>query len=169
MDVIRVILPHFRANKSGGIINISSGTGSWALPTSTMYSASKYALEGFTESLSYECASQNVFVKTVIPHGGITGNNFVQRYAAELPPSTAELGLQDYDEFVRKTTESFKKMIGGAATPSDDVARTIYEAATDGTDKLRYWIGQDARGFMKAKYGSKDDGEYMNYMRSFFR
>ncbi|KAI0695234.1 NAD-P-binding protein [Cytidiella melzeri] len=152
MDVTRVILPHFRANKSGGIVNISSGTGSWALPISTMYSASKYALEGFTESLSYECASQNIF-----------------RYAAEMPPSTAELGLHDYDEFLKKTSESFKKMIGAAATTSQDVASTIYGAVTDGTDRLRYWIGDDARGFVKAKYGSKNDEEYMTYMRSFFK
>ena len=169
MDVTRAILPHFRANQNGGIVNISTGTAFCSLPTSTPSSASKFALEGFTESLSYEAASQGVFVKSVIPHGGITGNNFVQRYASEMPESTSNLGLQDYDEFLKKTTASFQKMIGGAATSSDEVAATVYEAVTDGTDKLRYFIGNDARGFLKARYNSKNDEEYMTYMRSFFK
>ena len=169
MDVTRAILPHFRANQNGGIVNISTGTAFWSLPTSTPYSASKFALEGFTESLSYEAASQGVFVKSVIPHGGITGNNFVQRYASEMPESTSNLGLQDYDEFLKKTTASFQKMIGGAATSSDEVSATVYEAVTDGTDRLRYFIGNDARGFLKARYNSKNDEEYMTYMRSFFK
>jgi short-subunit dehydrogenase len=54
MDITRAILPHFRANHGGGVINVSSGAGFWAQPTTSMYSASKFALEGFTEALSYE-------------------------------------------------------------------------------------------------------------------
>ena len=63
MEVIRAILPHFRANKSGGIINVSSGGGLYALPMISLYCASKFALEGFTESLAFELSSQNIFVK----------------------------------------------------------------------------------------------------------
>jgi short-subunit dehydrogenase len=58
MDVTRAILPHFRANGGGGVINVSSGAGLWSLPMSSMYAASKFALEGFTEALSYEVGEQ---------------------------------------------------------------------------------------------------------------
>jgi NAD(P)-dependent dehydrogenase (short-subunit alcohol dehydrogenase family) len=52
MDVTRAILPHFRSNKGGTIINISSGAGVFTLPLISLYCASKFALEGFSESLS---------------------------------------------------------------------------------------------------------------------
>src|SRR2546422_4940572 len=53
MDVTRSILPHFRKNKGGLILNVSSGAGVFALPMISLYCASKFALEGFSESLSY--------------------------------------------------------------------------------------------------------------------
>ena len=64
MDVTRAILPHFRANKGGGIINISSGAGVFTLPAISLYHASKFALEGWTESMSYELGIPNIFVSS---------------------------------------------------------------------------------------------------------
>jgi short-subunit dehydrogenase len=61
-----------------------------------MYSASKFALEGFTEALSYELASQNIFVKSVIPHGGVTSTDFLARFGASTATDPA---LTSYDEF----------------------------------------------------------------------
>ena len=54
----------------------------------------------------------------------------------------------------------------GSATSSVQVAQTFFEAATDGSDKLRYIIGEDARGFLKTRYGErreKTDEEYVTY------
>lgn len=177
MDVTRLMLPHFRHSKSTtpvhGVVNVSSGGGFWGLPMSTMYTSSKFALEGFTESLSYELLSQNIFVKSVIPHGGVSSTSFLDRTGSEMPASN---DLKDYDEFLNKTGESYKKMVGGIAISSEDVAKKILEAVQDGyaedeekKEKLRYWIGNDTRGFMKARYNSKDDEEYMRFMRSFFQ
>lgn len=72
MDVTRALLPQMRKKKSGVIINISSGAGLFTLPMISLYCASKYALEGFTEALAYELASQNIIIKLVEPHGGVT-------------------------------------------------------------------------------------------------
>ncbi|KAJ6569527.1 short-chain dehydrogenase reductase SDR [Mycena capillaripes] len=166
MDVTRAILPHFRANKGGGVINVSSGAGFWSLPMSSMYSASKFALEGFTEGLSYELASQNIFVKSVIPHGGVTSTDFVGRFGAS---TATDPTLTSYDEFKTHIGQSFQKMIAGASVSSADVAETIRVAATDGTNQLRYFIGNDARGFVKARYESNSDEEYMAHMRSYFK
>ncbi|KAJ7834042.1 short-chain alcohol dehydrogenase [Mycena olivaceomarginata] len=166
MDVTRAILPHFRANGHGGVINVSSGAGFWALPMSSMYSASKFALEGFTEGLSYELASQNIFVKSVIPHGGVTSTNFVDRFRKS---TATEANIQAvYKDFTAATVESFSKMIAAAGVSSSDVAATIFTAATDGTNQLRYFIGDDARGFLNARYTSKSDEEFMKFMRGYF-
>ncbi|KAF7306370.1 3-oxoacyl-(Acyl-carrier-protein) reductase [Mycena indigotica] len=171
MDVTRALLPHLRANPSDtAVVNVSSGAGLWGLPMTSLYSASKFALEGFTEALSYELASQNIRVKSVIPHGGVTATQFGARFAA----GSADAGgpgpgvAEAYAAFVQKTRESFAKMVAGAAISSADVADTIYAAATDGTARLRYLVGDDARGFVAARYSSSDDASYMAAMRAYF-
>ncbi|KAJ7624944.1 3-oxoacyl-reductase [Roridomyces roridus] len=151
MDMTRAILPHFRANGGGGVINVSSGTGLWALPLGTMYSSSKFALEGFTEALSYELASQGVFVKSVIPHGGVTETDFAARFLDSTPKEP------DYRAVIEK-----------AGVSSSDVAKVIFEASTDGSDRLRYMIGVDTREFLEKRYNSKSDEDYMEFMRAFF-
>ncbi|KAJ7451118.1 short-chain alcohol dehydrogenase [Mycena latifolia] len=166
MDVTRAILPHFRANGGGGVINVSSGAGLWSLPMTSMYSASKFALEGFTEALSYELASQNIFVKSVIPHGGVTSTDFLSRFGAS---TAADPTLTSYDEFTKHIGQSFRNMVAGASVSSADVAEIIRTAATDGTNQLRYFIGNDARGFLKARYETSSDQEYMEHMRSYFK
>ncbi|KDQ15094.1 hypothetical protein BOTBODRAFT_65719 [Botryobasidium botryosum FD-172 SS1] len=167
MDVTRALLPHFRANQSGGIINVSSGAGLFTLPMLSLYCASKFALEGFTEALSYELASQGVFVKSVIPHGGVTSTNFNARSIEATPMDLSE--APSYGPFVAKTKESYENMTAARTISSKDVAQVIYAAATDGTDKLRYLIGNDTRGFIKARYESNTDEEYLSHMRSFFK
>src|SRR5437588_5718868 len=99
MDVTRSILPHFRKNKGGLILNVSSGAGVFALPMISLYCASKFALEGFSESLAYELASQNIIVKIIEP-GGVVSTNFGKRSGAEAAQNAS---LNDYDAFVAGT------------------------------------------------------------------
>ncbi|MGD1093387.1 MAG: SDR family oxidoreductase [Bryobacteraceae bacterium] len=162
MDVTRAILPHFRKNKSGLIINISSGVGIFMLPMISLYCASKFALEGFSEALAYELDSQNITVKLVVPHGGVTS------FSETSAKTRAGVALiPDCADFVARTTEAFAKMVAARTTSADEVARVIHEAATDGTDRLRYLVGDDARGFIRAKQGMPDQ-DYVNFMRSHF-
>jgi len=70
MDVTRAVLPHFRKNGAGLILNVGSGAGVFTLPMLSLYCASKFALEGFTEAISYELASQNITVKMIEPRRG---------------------------------------------------------------------------------------------------
>ena len=58
-------------------------------------------------------------------------------------------------------------MSDARTTSADDVARVIHTAATDGTDRLRYLVGNDTRGFVKARQTLPDD-EYVKFMRSHF-
>ena len=96
MDVTRALLPHFRANRAGTIINISSGAGIFTLPMISLYCASKFALEGFSEALSYELASLGIAVKIVEP-GGVTKTSFGERSAVEAGRSA---DLPDYRPFL---------------------------------------------------------------------
>jgi NAD(P)-dependent dehydrogenase (short-subunit alcohol dehydrogenase family) len=162
MDVTRAILPHFRENKCGMIVNVSSGAGLFTLPMMSLYCASKFALEGFSEALAYELASQNIAVRLVIPHGGVTATRFPERSRHE---GAADPSLTDYDDFVARTNQAFARMTAARTTSSDDVAQVIYDAATDGTDRLRYLVGDDARGFIRAR-SEMSDQDYVNFMRS---
>jgi NAD(P)-dependent dehydrogenase (short-subunit alcohol dehydrogenase family) len=164
MEVTRAILPHFRKNKSGLIVNISSGAGMFTLPMISLYCASKFALEGFTEALAYELASQNIRMKLVIPHGGVTRTSFSERSARE---RAIVLSLTDYDEFVENMNRAFAGLVAARGMSSDDVARVILVAATDGTDRLRYLVGDDNCGFVRARQEMADQ-DYIDFMRSKF-
>jgi len=165
MDVTRAILPHFRGNKGGLIINLSSGAGIFTLPMISLYCASKFALEGFSEALSYELASQNIIIKIVAPHGGVTGTSFSER---ALRDHAADPALTDYNAFATRTKEAFANMTAARTMSADEVAQVIHDAATDGTDQLRYLVGDDARGFIKARRDLPESA-YIAFMRSKFR
>lgn len=163
MDVTRALLPHFRENNAGTIINVSSRAGLVSFPMLSLYCASKAALEAFSESLAYELAAQNIVVKIVEPGGGVTGTRFPQTTGAQAaePPV-------DYDEFVARTKKIFATMAAKVATSSEDVAGAIYQAATDGTNRLRYFVGEDTGGLIRARQ-QKSEEEYLEFMRAHFR
>jgi NAD(P)-dependent dehydrogenase (short-subunit alcohol dehydrogenase family) len=164
MNVTRAVLPHFRARKSGVVVNVGSGAGIFTLPMLSLYCASKFALEGFTESLSYELASQGVGVKLVDPHGGVTSTRFNERSAQSAAKGDE---LKDYDRFAARTNEAFSRLTAARTITAEEVAHVIHDAVTDGTDRLRYLVGDDARGFIKARRNLDDQG-YIDFMRQRF-
>lgn len=164
MAVTRALLPHMRANGSGTVINVSSGAGLFALPMMSLYCASKFALEGWSEALAYELAAVGIIVKLVIPHGGVTATAFRERQQAEF---ATDPSLSDYDSFVERTGRAFTHMMAARAMSADDVAEIVLEAAMDGTDRLRYLVGDDARGFVKARMEMSEEN-YIRFMRERF-
>jgi NAD(P)-dependent dehydrogenase (short-subunit alcohol dehydrogenase family) len=163
MNVTRAILPHFRQNRGGLILNIGSGAGVYALPMLSLYCASKFALEGFTESVAYELASQNVMVKMIEP-GGVLGTNFGRRSGAE---SANNAVLPDYDAFVAHASAVFDSLGAERLATEDDVAQVVYEAAADGTSRLRYVATEDIKPLVKSRRETSED-EYMAFMRARF-
>lgn len=137
MSVIREILPHFRKNKKGVIINVSSMGGRITFPLYSLYHSSKWALEGFSESLQYELAPFNIKVKIIEP--GAIKTDFYDRSADFSKPSNTT----DYDSYVEKLNKEFAKTGQNGAKPIE-VAKVIYNAATDNSSKLRYTSGLDA-------------------------
>jgi NAD(P)-dependent dehydrogenase (short-subunit alcohol dehydrogenase family) len=163
MDVTRAILPHFRANRSGVVINISSGAGVFTLPMISLYCATKFALEGFSEALSYELASVGVTVKIVEP-GGVTSTDFGRRSAEEAAQATHLPG--DYGPVVGETLALFDglRAARGGST-SEEVAEVIFAAATDGTDQLRYVATDDIKPLVAARRETSE-AEYIAFMRA---
>jgi NAD(P)-dependent dehydrogenase (short-subunit alcohol dehydrogenase family) len=163
MNVTKAILPHFRKNRAGLIINVSSGAGVFALPMISLYCASKFALEGFSESLSYELASQNIIVKIIEP-GGVLSTSFGKRSATEAAINST---ISDYDAFVAKTSSVFAGLRAARLATEEDVAKVIFEAATDGKDQLRYLATADIAPLVKARRETSEP-EYIAFMRSRF-
>ena len=151
-DVTRAILPHFRANKSGMFINVSSVGGRITFPLISLYHSTKWAVEGFSESLKYELASIGVGVKIVEP--GAIATDFGGR-SLDFQHNES---LAEYNEYVGNIMGNFEKMMNPEAMSSAElVAEVIFEAATDGRDKLRYHAGADAEQFLAARQQMNDE------------
>jgi len=165
MDVTRAILPHFRARRSGVVVNISSGAGVFALPMISLYNASKFALEGFSESLSYELADLGIRVKIVEP-GGVLSTGFGSRSAAE---ASAGVAIEDYAPFAAGAGRVFESIRNSRAlATSDHVAGVIFEAATDPSDRIRYIATDDIKPLVTARRETSED-EYLAFMRGRYK
>ena len=138
LDVTRVILPHFRENKKGIIINVSSMGGKMTFPLGSLYHGTKFAVEGISESLRFEVEQFGVKVKIIEP--GAIATDFAGR---SLDINTAE-NLSAYQNIVNKVMGVFPQMIKNASS-TNVVTEVIYKAATDGTKRLRYMAGKDAK------------------------
>jgi NAD(P)-dependent dehydrogenase (short-subunit alcohol dehydrogenase family) len=137
MAMTRAVLPHFRQRRSGTIINIASIGGQMAFPLYSSYHSTKWAVEGFTESLRYELAPLNIQVKLIEP--GPIKTDFYQR---SLQIAKRE-DLTAYDAYVDQVYPALEKA-GEQGSPPEVVAQAIYQAMTDRTDRLRYPTGGNA-------------------------
>lgn len=161
MDTIRAILPHFRKNKGGMILNISSGAGRFTLPLISLYAASKFALEGFSEAISFELAALNIAVKIIEPGGTTTNFTKVSREKA-----VDNKSVEEYDDFLAATGKLFESMIDMRLVSAEDVATVIYQAATDGKDTLRYVIGNEDFAKRITNRANMPDQEYINSVKN---
>jgi NAD(P)-dependent dehydrogenase (short-subunit alcohol dehydrogenase family) len=134
--VINNVLPSMRLRGKGRIINISSILGVIPAPYSAHYSASKHAVEGYSESLDHETRAFNVRVSLVEP--GYTRSAFDQNSIA--PDST----LREYDK-IRTDFGAFTKQVMSTADLPEVVADVVVRAATDSRPRRRYTAGKIAR------------------------
>jgi NAD(P)-dependent dehydrogenase (short-subunit alcohol dehydrogenase family) len=143
LDVTKAVIPHFRAQGSGVIVNISSIGGRITFPFGSLYHGTKWAVEGLSEALSFEMEGIGVKVKIVEP--GMIATDFGGR---SFDFSNDE-SMAEYQEMVGKLMSGF-----GTGEPSQPivVAEVIYTAVTDGEAKLRYPAGDDAHQLI----GSRD-------------
>ena len=137
MRVTRAFLPHFRANSDGLFLNVSSIGGRITFPFISLYHGTKWAVEGFSESLSYELGELGIQVKLIEPGGVDTDFN-----GRSMDFCLSE-DLTDYDAALAQFQAQMGNSGLGRSTPEFQAAG-IYEAATDGKQQMRYLIGEDA-------------------------
>jgi NAD(P)-dependent dehydrogenase (short-subunit alcohol dehydrogenase family) len=155
INVTKAVLPGMRKQQSGVIVNISSVGGRITFPFSSLYHATKFAVEGLTESMQYELNPLGIKLKIVEPGGYKT--DFAGR---SLSLFSAD-GMEDYNA-------PFNRFVGTIehwpmSENIGEVAEMIYEAATDGSEKLRYPIGHDAVQLIEARK-QMDDAAFKNMM-----
>jgi NAD(P)-dependent dehydrogenase (short-subunit alcohol dehydrogenase family) len=142
--VTRAVLPAMRRQGSGTIINVASVGGLITMPFFSFYHATKFAVVGFTESLSFELAPFGIHAKTIAPGGVATdfaGRSLAQTFAADEPT---------YGEMLAKFTAAVSERRSTYSSAAS-IAEIIFTAATDGTSQVLYLAGSDAEEMFKLR------------------
>lgn len=145
MGLIRLVLPSMRRKRAGRIINVSSVGGMMAMPTMGAYSASKFALEGASESLWYELRPWNIHVTLVQP-GFIHSNSFRRVLLSKAGRDSLEHG-DDYTMYYTSMTAFIERLMNRAWATPESVADTILETMQLATPPLRVAATVDAQFF----------------------
>jgi NADP-dependent 3-hydroxy acid dehydrogenase YdfG len=160
LDVTKAVLPHFRQNKSGIIINVSSVGGKATFPLGALYHGTKFAVEGISEALHYEVEQFGGQVKIIEP--GAIATDFAGRSFDFNNDET----LTEYQGIVAKLFEVMPAMLNNAS-PAGLVADVIFEAATDGKNQMRYIAGEDAKAILAGRK-QHDDATFIGGIKSQF-
>jgi NAD(P)-dependent dehydrogenase (short-subunit alcohol dehydrogenase family) len=145
LRVTQAFIPHFRKKKSGLFITTTSIGGLMAFPFFSVYNATKWALEGWSESLAFELGSHGIQVKTVSP-GGIS-TDFGGR---SLEMVTHDAYAEDLQKIRAVMTDASRAQNNSTA---EEIAQVVFDATTDGQSKLRYVAGEGA----KAMYAQRNE------------
>jgi NAD(P)-dependent dehydrogenase (short-subunit alcohol dehydrogenase family) len=155
--VIRVtqqVLPVMRKQNSGGtIVNVSSVGGRIGVPVLSAYQSTKFALEGLSESMSYEL--EPFGIRVVIIEPSFIRTNIINSSAS------AEKALDSkspYFPLMQKVKNHFKSMMENASSssPPEEVAKVILQAITSENPQLRYTVGNDAATIIQARMNMPD-------------
>ncbi|MCZ8353192.1 MAG: SDR family oxidoreductase [Cyclobacteriaceae bacterium] len=144
MRVTREAIKIMREQNSGIIVQIASVGGRVAFPLYSIYHGTKWAVEGFTESLQYEVKDFNIRLKLVEP--GAIKTDFYGRSRAFSKPTYTHA----YDSFVQKC-EAVSMEAGNKGASAESVAKVIFKAANDYSFKMRYPVAYPANVLLPLK------------------
>jgi NAD(P)-dependent dehydrogenase (short-subunit alcohol dehydrogenase family) len=163
LGVIRTtqaFIPHFRERKAGLFITTTSIGGHAAFPFNSVYHATKWALEGWSESMAFELSKFGIGIKTVAP-GGIKTDFQTRSLVLAQHPA--------YDALVAKAYAFFRSPERAANySTSEQIAEVVYEAATDGKPQLRYLAGEDAKALYAQRKAAGDEAMRQAIDKMFF-
>lgn len=137
MAMMQAVIPQFRERRSGVIVNVTSSVTLAPMPLAGVYTASKTAITGLTGSVAFELAAFNVRVKLVEP-GYAPTTRFAENGAARIQGLIPEA----YLPFASPIFAAFAQP--AAVTTEQDVARVVWQAANDPSERLRFAAGADA-------------------------
>jgi NAD(P)-dependent dehydrogenase (short-subunit alcohol dehydrogenase family) len=145
LNLTRALLPHFRAQGGGGIVNLSSLAGVLGMPGVGLYCAAKHAIEGLSESLAVELAPFGIRVLIVEPGGFRT--DFAGRSM-----SVASQTLPAYDATPAGKTRSGMAQYSGREPGDPAKAMTTLIAVLESPNPpLRLVLGADAMAAVRGK------------------
>ena len=160
--VTQAILPIMRKQKSGRIINISSGAGRFGYPGGSAYVSTKFAMEGLSESLSYELDPFGI--KVILVEPGVIktnfGNGIVVAKKSQDPASA-------YANMTMKMNEVLGQLMQNGSPPAL-VANVVLQAAKSDNPNLRYLAGKDVEQWVYQKK-KMSDHEFFNMMNQSFK
>lgn len=136
----KAFAPYFRQQRNGTFVNVTSSFGLLGYPTCSIYSATKFGVDGFSEALLYEMAQFNVQVKIVAP-GGMQTDFTGRSMQGNAHPAYAQL--------VEKVSAGYSAEQIANYTKAEEVAQVVFDAATDGREQFRYIAGKDAQALYK--------------------
>ena len=147
--VIKEVIPIMRKQRTGTIVNVSSVAGRIGFPMGSAYVSSKFALEGLSESMSYEL--KQFGIKIVLIEPGVINTNF-----AFVTPKKALEANSSYSQLMNKLEENLFSTIANG-TPPKDVANVILHSITKESPEHRYLVGNDAVELINARKNSTDE------------
>jgi len=157
----RAVIPQMRRQGQGVIVNVTSSAGIAPMPLVAVYAASKCAVEGFTESLSYELGHFGIKARLVEPGYAPTTN-----FSAGSGPRMQGLIPENYGAFARSYFEKMANYPTPYCTEAE-VAEAVFAAATDTGDRIRYPAGPDTRLVAGLRWTTSED-HYLARMREMF-
>jgi NAD(P)-dependent dehydrogenase (short-subunit alcohol dehydrogenase family) len=149
----QAVLPNMRKQKSGIIVNISSGAGRFGYPGGSAYVSTKFAVEGLSESMSYEL--EPFGIKVVLVEPGIIKTNFSH---ALVVAKKSQDPSSPYSQMMQKVANMSSQLQQGGSTP-DLVAKVVLDAVISENPNLRYLIGKDVEEWVKSR-NSMSDAEF---------
>jgi len=153
--VTKEVLPIMRKQRKGTIVNVSSVGGRVGTPLNSAYIASKFALEGLSESMRYELKEFGINIVIIEP--GVIKTNFMENIKSADARS-------EYADLIGKALKGFGKMMdSNSSSPPKLVAEAILNAITSKEPEIRYVVGEDAKSIMKLR-NSASDKEFENWM-----
>ena len=160
--VTKVVLPIMRKQNNGIIVNLSSIAGKMAIPLNSAYVSSKFAVEGFSESIRYEL--EDFGIKVILIEPGVIKSNFYENIKMSknslMDPKSA------YQPITQKIFEAFLPMLE-YAFPTKIVADVILEAVNSDNPNIRYAVGDDAKSIIEARK-KLSDKEFENWVKEGF-
>ena len=154
MRTTQAVLPIMRKQKSGTIVNISSGAGRFGLPGGSAYVSTKFAVEGLSESMSYEL--EPFGIKVVIVEPGVIRTNF---FDGMVVAKKSQDPNSPYSQIMQKIATGFEEMMKNASSP-DLVAKVVLNAIRDKNPSLRYLAGNDVEAWLGGNRKIADEELY---------
>lgn len=156
--VIQAVLPTMRKQRSGRILNLSSGAGLFGYPGGSAYVSSKFAVEGLSESMAYELEPFGIRVILIEP--GFVQTNFA---SSMVIAKKAQDPNSPYSQMMQRIAASSSELAKSGSS-ADLIANVILDAVTNPNPRLRYLVGKDVEAWAASKK-SMDESEFFNMIK----